>query len=761
MIILTKALAHPGKISGTVKADGEPVEFASVSIESLKLGVSTNKQGKYSLSKIPEGDYQLIISFIGYEKLQKAITISHDNLNINLNIDLHEKSLLLDEVVVTGTKTFKRKTESPVIVNVTSSASLENTQSCNLAEGLKFQPGLRVETDCQTCNYTQLRMNGLAGGYSQILVNGRPIFSPLTGLYGMEQLPVNMIERIEVVRGGGSSLYGSSAIGGTVNVITKIPKKNSFDISNSFQLVNGQSTDNMLLANATILDNDLKSGASFFFNKRDRDFYDHNDDNFSELPLLNTIAFGTNLFFLPKENQKLEVSLSHMNEYRVGGEMNLDVPAYLTQQSEERTHHVWMASADYQVNFNNQKTTFISYAAWQNTNRKHYTGITPDDSLEYQNHISTPPYGTSLVRTFNIGMQVNHKLSNFLKGENVLTLGTEYIFDDVIDQIPAYTYIIDQTTRNFGSFFQSDWKINSQLNLLAGVRLDDHSLMSNNVQLNPRASFLYKVKDNIQFRANYGTGFRAPQAFDADMHIAFAGGGISRVVLSPNLMAENSNSFNISVNYDKAKEKYIWGYTIEVFHTELKNAFILNPIGEDAFGEVFQKENGQGATVKGITLETRVNFDSKWQIETGFTLQSSDFKETVEYIDGIAGTKSFIRTPNDYGFASLTITPKKAWSMNINYVYTGSMIVPHFAGAENFDTDVLVNTESFSDLSLKFSYALKVKKTDNKFELFTGVKNVFNSYQNNFDIGKNRDSNFIYGPSLPRTFFFGLKIGKL
>ena len=113
MTMLTTALSHTGKISGTVKADGEPVEFASVSIESLKLGVSTNKQGKYSLSNIPEGDYQLIISFIGYEKLHKAITISHNNLNVNLNIDLHEKSLLLDEVVVTGSKTFKRKTESP------------------------------------------------------------------------------------------------------------------------------------------------------------------------------------------------------------------------------------------------------------------------------------------------------------------------------------------------------------------------------------------------------------------------------------------------------------------------------------------------------------------------------------------------------------------------------------------------------------------------------------------------------------------------
>ena len=144
---------------------------------------------------------------VGYESKEQQITVDKNNASINLDFDLSPTQILIDQVVVTGTKTFKRQTQSPVIVNIISSETLDNVQACNLSEGLKFQPGLRVETDCQTCNYTQLRINGLGGGYSQILINGRPIFSPLTGLYGMEQIPANMVERIEVVRGGGSALY--------------------------------------------------------------------------------------------------------------------------------------------------------------------------------------------------------------------------------------------------------------------------------------------------------------------------------------------------------------------------------------------------------------------------------------------------------------------------------------------------------------------------------------------------------------------------
>ena len=257
----------------------------------------------------------------------------------------------LSEVVITGTKTFKRKTESPVIVNILDSKTLSNLQVCNLSEGLKFQPGLRVETDCQTCNYTQLRMNGLQGGYSQILINGRPIFSPLMGLYGMEQLPVNLIERIEVVRGGGSSLYGSSAIGGTVNVITKIPKKNGYEINSSYQHIGNQTNDFNISANATLLNAEKNAGTTFFISSRNRGFYDANGDQFSEIPKLDNASMGINGFYKLKENQKLELSLSHLNEYRFGGEM-INEPAYLAQQSEERSHKIWMGSADYQINFN-------------------------------------------------------------------------------------------------------------------------------------------------------------------------------------------------------------------------------------------------------------------------------------------------------------------------------------------------------------------------------------------------------------------------
>lgn len=752
-----QSFGQKGVIYGNVRVDGFFQKNATVSISIKKaLGTVTNTKGHFYIKDIPYGEYKIEASYIGYKKKYIIIIINEQNKNIELHFNLNETTNTLNEIVVTGTKTFKRKTNSPVIVNVINAKALDNVQACNLSEGLKFQPGLRVETDCQTCNYTQLRMNGLAGGYSQILINGRPIFSPLTGLYGLEQLPTNMIDRIEVVRGGGSSLYGSSAIGGTVNVITKVPKKNSYELNSFYQSINGKSDDIVFSGNASIVSKNYNSGVSFFFNHRERELYDHNDDNFSEIPKLENTSFGTNLFFLPNENQKLEINISNLNEFRYGGEM-VDIPAYLTKQSEERTHNVWMGSADYQINFNEDNSSFITYAAWQNTKRKHYTGIFPDGDEAVQAHIENPPYGTSNTTTLQGGIQLNHKMYDFINGTNTFTLGAEYVFDDVFDEISTYNYIIDQITKDFGLFIQSDWDILPSLTLLSGVRMDKHNLVDKLV-FSPRTSLLYKYKANTQFRINFGTGFRSPQAFDTDLHIAFAGGGVSRVSLSPNLIPEKSQTFSASINYDKPMEHYIAGFTLEGFYTRLNDAFFLEPIGTDTFGELFEKQNGQGATIKGITLELRGNYDKKLQVETGFTFQSSRFDERVTYIDGLEGLREFTRTPSDYGFATLSFTPNKKFNVNLNYIYTGNMKIPHFAGAPNQLVDEIITSKPFSELSTKVGYTMGVNKMQFKVEFYGGVKNIFNAYQSKFDIGKNRDSNYVFGPSQPRTIYFGLKL---
>ncbi len=745
-------------IKGMVKDDAGVLAFATISLNNGEYATQSDNKGRFQIDGVSSGTYTLEIRMLSYETLITELTIENQEM-MEVSYTLSSAFSVINDVVITGTKTFKRKTDSPVVVNVLTSKTMNEVQACNLSEGLKFQPGLRIETDCQTCNYTQLRMNGLAGGYSQILVNGRPIFSPLTGLYGLEQLPVNMIDKIEVIRGGGSSLYGSSAVGGTVNILTKIPTKNSFDISYTNQLVNGQTPDHQITGNTSLVSKNQKSGISLFVNSRNRGLYDHNGDNFSELPLIENRSVGANAFYLPTENQKIELSVSNLKEHRYGGEIGVE-EAHLAAQSEERNTSVWMASLDYQFNFNEGNTSLISYAALQSTVRDHFTGTQPDEPEELAVYLENPPYGDSDVRTYNVGLQLNHDISSITQGSHILTFGSEYVFDSVFDEIPSYSYLVDQTTHNVGAFAQSDWQPAPKWNLLAGVRVDRHNFIDNLV-LSPRASVLYKLRPLSQLRLNYAKGFRAPQAFDADLHIAFAGGGISRVTLDENLDKENSHSLSFSWNYDKPTDDYVIGYTIEGFYTRLENAFITESIGEDDLGEVFLKRNGQGASVQGATVELRANYKRKYQLESGFTLQRSRNVNEVIYVEGIPGTRDFARTPNSYGFANLSLRPWDAVSFNVNYVYTGSMIVPHFGGAENQAFDELFISDAFHDVSLRGSYTLGLPKTKTKLQFFTGIKNVFNSYQDNFDIGKDRDSDFIFGPASPRTFFIGLKLFSL
>jgi outer membrane receptor for ferrienterochelin and colicins len=599
-------------------------------------------------------------------------------------------------------------------------------------------------------------MNGLGGGYSQILINSRPVFSPLTGLYGMEQLPANMVEQVEIVRGGGSALYGSSAIGGTVNIITKIPSESSYDLSSSVHSINDGAMENYISGNVSMITRHGNAGASVFVSRRFREAYDHNGDDYSELPELRTNSFGANLFFKPAYNQKLELNFSSLKEYRYGGEMINDA-AFQAQQSEERSHDVLMGGLDYQINFNDENSSLIAYLAGQNTNRKHYTGVMPDDSAGILSHFADPPYGHTLNSTLMAGMQLNHRLRNFPGADNVITAGVEYMYDDVFDTIPSYRYEVDQVTGNIAGFLQSDWKISQNFTFLAGIRADKHNLVDH-VILSPRLSALYRLKNYMQLRLTWGTGFRAPQAFDADMHIAFSGGGISRISLDPDLREERSNSLSTSVNYDKATESFVAGFTLEGFYTRLINAFYLQPIGQDEFGDLFEKRNGSGATVQGMTIELRGNYRRKAQLEGGFTLQTSLHDDPVYNIEGLDPKREFLRTPGRYGYLILSFTPNRHIDAALNAVYTGPMYLAHFAGAPEQDIDEYVISKPFTELGLKFGYTFIIGRLDSGIELFGGLKNILNSYQDDFDTGKSRDSNYVYGPAAPRTVYVGLRL---
>ncbi|MFO7998068.1 MAG: TonB-dependent receptor, partial [Bacteroidales bacterium] len=209
-------------IVGHVIGEGEHLPFVNISVKGTTIGTLTDETGHFYLFHLPVDEVVIAAHYVGYKP--KEIKISPEaNVTKELTFVLEPDVLGLEEVVVTGDRNARKRSESPVIVNSIQSGLFTATQSATLSESLNYTPGLRLENNCQNCGFTQVRMNGMEGSYSQILINSRPIFSGLAGVYGLELIPANMIDRIEVVRGGGSAVYGSNAIAGTINLILKDP----------------------------------------------------------------------------------------------------------------------------------------------------------------------------------------------------------------------------------------------------------------------------------------------------------------------------------------------------------------------------------------------------------------------------------------------------------------------------------------------------------------------------------------------------------
>ncbi|WP_299105069.1 TonB-dependent receptor [uncultured Tenacibaculum sp.] len=759
-------------ISGKITADHKPVPFASVYVKGGTDGVTANKEGYYELT-IPTGKAIIEVSSQGYRKTSKEVILK-SNEKIEINFTLYEDVLGLDEVVISATRNRVERKETPVIVSTIKPRLLTATQSASMADGLNYAPGVRVETNCQNCGFTQVRLNGLDGGYTQVLLNSRPVFTSLIGVYGLEQIPTNIIERIEVVRSGGSALYGSSAIAGTVNVITKDPVLNTWEIGSNFALIDGKTLDRTLTFNTSLVADDLKSGISLFGMNRDRESFDANGDGFTELVKLKNTTVGAKAFVKPTDKSRISVNLNSIKEYRRGGD-KLNLAPQFTDITEELDHDTFIGGADYEVYSKDDSSKFQIYTSASYTDRGSYYGGLGGGRTAQDSILANNAFGTTKDLAWVNGLQFTKSLKN----KDVFTVGAEYNFTSTKDEIAGYNRLVDQSVKSLGVYGQYEWKPSDKFTALVGARLDNVNVdgsytiatIARNADvsqttLSPRLTISYQFTDALKFRGGYARGFRAPQAFNEDVHISSVGGEPQFVILSENLKTEFSNAYTGSLNYSKNINLLQLDFLLEGFYTTLENPFTLVSTGSTlSNGSIVEEvRNGSGAKVYGTNFEFGVSPNPKWQFQLGGTLQTSKYDEpqVLFETDGTPGESDvivdeFVRNPNFYGYLNTAWIPSEKFNVDLTGTYTGGMTVPKVISDTGFLQ--LNEVESFFDLNLKLESHIDFN--DNFMTTISlGVKNMFNAYQDDFDTGATRDSDYIYGPNAPRTFFIGIKFGK-
>ncbi len=727
--------------------NGEHLPACLVKIVGTNYAALTDASGHYVFRDLRPGEYTLEASMIGYSAARKTVSVKAAQ-TVEVNFDINPDAFMLDQVVVTSSKSETKRRESASLVNVVSSDLLSRVGACSLADGLDFQPGVRVENDCQNCGFTQVRINGLDGHYSQILMNSRPVFSALTGVYGLEQIPTNMIERVEVMRGGGSALFGSSAVGGTINIITKDPMSNSAQIAHTLTSIGPSGAlDNNTTLNASVVTDNNKAGAFLYGQSRYRDGYDHNGDGFTEVAQLKTQTIGARAIFRTSDDSKLTFEYHNTHEYRRGGD-KLDQPPHQALIAEQAEHDIHSGEATFDLWFRGRGDHLSVFAATQNTCRKSYYGSDKDPDA----------YGRTSDIVAVAGAQWTHPMKRFLFMPAELVAGLEYSYNRLHDVSIGYDHDVLQRVNIYSGYLQNEWR-DGKWGFLIGVRVDKHSLIDKPA-VSPRVNVRFNPSDSYNFRVSYSTGFRSPQAYDEDFHVAIVGGERVVTILAPGLKQESSQSVSLSADLYHRFGNVRTSLLVEGFFTDLSDVFALRQLeGTDANGNaVLERYNGSGARVLGLNLEAKAFFSSHFDVQGGVTLQRSRYKKAEQWSDNpdVPAEKRMFRTPDVYGYFTANWEIIHHLRATFTGTGTGSMLVQHMVGSGT-NVDEAVVTRPFFDAAVKLSYEFKVFNRAN-LVVSAGVSNIFNSYQKDFDLGPTRDSGYIYGPALPRRIVAGVTL---
>jgi outer membrane receptor for ferrienterochelin and colicins len=715
-------------INGTIVSNrGEQVSFANVFDSLTKTGAAADFKGEFSYST-RQKRVMFFVSAIGYQTQRLSFEVKRDT---NIRITLNEMAAL-DEVVVSGTMSAISKRESPIPIEVYTSKFIEKIPVSGLFEATQNINGVRPQLNCAVCNTGDIHINGMEGPYTMITIDGMPLVGGLSSVYGLQGIPTSLIKQMEVVKGPASTLYGSQAVGGLINVITKkADEAPEFSFGTNMTTWRASQTDfsfKYKLKKAT-----ANFGADYFNYTNP---IDKNGDNFTDLTLQHRISLFNKIDFKRKKNREASLLMRYMYEDRWGGEMQ------------------------WNENFRGGDSI---YGESIYTNRIELVGKYELPTKErlvlsgsYSNHMQNSFYGTTsynALQQIGFGQLVWNKQLN-IKNQLVTGLVTRYEFYD--DNTFATQTIDSLNPKNQptidiypGVFVQNSTDINEKLKVLSGIRFDYHN--KHKLIFTPRLNFKYSPTPKFSARFGYGNGFRVVNVFTED-HAALTG---ARSVEIPNQL-DPERSHNVNLNLEK-RINTRWSYiTLDasVFYTYFSNKIIPDYESDD--NKIIYANLEGNAVSKGLSLNASLLFEFPLTINLGATLMDVYTNELD--VEGTLIKRPQLLTENITGTWAISYQFSK---IKLSIDYTGNIYGPmHLPVFENdFRPD---KSPLFSIQNIKVSKAIK-----KRWKVSVGIQNLLNytpppsSIMRAFDpfdknIGVNNPNNYTFDPAYVYTSFQGI-----
>jgi outer membrane receptor for ferrienterochelin and colicins len=643
-----------------------------------------------------------------------------------------------EEMVVTARRAEQRLADVPVHIQVLDRRQIESSVARTLADAVEWTSGVRVESNCQNCNFSQVRMLGLQGPYTQVLVDGQPTVSALAMVYGIEQIPARLIDGIEVVKGGGSAVYGAGAVGGVINLIPHQPSHTGFEVESRAAAMEGEEGGSLAaLGDWASTD---RSRSVTAFGQIDRvPAVDVDGDGFSEVTRRRLEAFGLRFEqFLLDDRGRFSLELNRTHEGRRGGD-RLHLPPHRAAIAEEIVTERRGGTAGW-LHTVSPRLDYRLALSFSGTERASYYGAGFDPNA----------YGATDNPLWIADLQFNR-----YRGNHTLTWGLQASRDAIEDVQLGYGRVIEARYTSVGLFVQEDRRLAPRLTALVGARVDHHSEVDEPI-LSPRAALLWSPTADVTLRASVAAGFRPPVVFDEDLHIALVGGGGAQVVRNaPELEEESSRSSLLGAEWRPTfGRKGALALEANLFRTELDGLFHrLEADDPTTVPLELVRVNFGGAAVEGLELAAAFRWGSRLAGEVGYTVQSARFDRREPDF----GSREFFRTPESYGMATLQWSAPRGVELFAGALYTGSMIAPHYAGA--IAEDRLESTPSFVTFDGNVSRAFRLGEGEvGRLIVTLGGRNLTGAYQEDLDRGPDRDPSYVYGPRFPRSWFAALKV---